>query len=190
MMRPLRPLRPLQTLRFLTLTLIFGSTLAGCATDDTAGDEVGESGTETATESESGTTAETGTSADTSTTETTTETTDSTTETTETTDSTTETTDTTTDSTTDTTGTDTTTGGDACAPAPGDDVCTSCLKDSCCAEVTECYADPDCACMADCVQGGGDLFGCAMDCGVMGFPPALQSLGACTQQSCGNECGL
>ncbi len=181
----------MRTLRFTALCLPLTSLLfGGCADPDVAGDEVGTetAGTETAgTDTTAGTESGTGTADDTTTT--TTDTTDTTGETT---------TDTTGDTTTDTTGettttdtTDTTTGGGGlCEPAPGDDACTACNKENCCDELTTCLADEDCACAVGCISLGGDPFTCLQQCGVNGFPPALQALAGCTMGSCGMECGL
>jgi hypothetical protein len=175
----------MRTLQITALCLPLTSLLllAGC--NDPApsdGDEAGDSGTDgTATETDAGT--EVGTD-DNGTTTTTDEaetgpTTDETTEG-ETTDETTEgeTTDETTDETTETT------DGGACEPAPNDDECTSCLKDNCCDAFTACFSDPDCACMATCLQEGNDPQVCAPQCMVNGFPPELQGLAACMMQSC------
>lgn len=192
----------MRTLRLTTLlSLTFLNLVsAGCADDGGGTDELGDSASETASGSETANASETGTgTADTdATSDTSSTTTTTTTETGTDTDPTTETgtgTDTnatSTETTSDTSGetTDTTTGGGVCEPAPGDDACTSCLKDNCCDEITTCYANPDCACVADCFQGGGDPFSCLMQCGVNMLPPEVQQLGGCTQMSCGNECGL
>ncbi len=104
-----------------------------------------------------------------------------------------DTTDTTDTDTTDTTdGTDTTdttdTEGGACDPAPGDDECTSCNKESCCDAIEACAADEDCTCMSECVNDGGNFFQCGQQCGVMGPNQTLQELFGCTQQFCGQAC--
>lgn len=50
----------------------------------------------------------------------------------------------------------TTTTGDPglCPPAPGDDDCTLCVKDMCCAELIECFENTHCECWVNCTDEG------------------------------------
>ncbi len=50
----------------------------------------------------------------------------------------------------------TTTTGDPglCPPAPGDDDCTLCVKDTCCAELIECFDNTRCECWVNCTGEG------------------------------------
>jgi hypothetical protein len=77
-------------------------------------------------------------------------------------------------------------GGGVCAPAPGDDACETCMKQSCCAEKTACAGDESCACWLDCVNGGTTTQKCFDECGQ--FSRDSQAQVACAQKEC-RECG-
>jgi hypothetical protein len=59
---------------------------------------------------------------------------------------------------------------DPCAPAADDTDCDSCMKDTCCDQLTACADDPECVCFQDCAAG--------MDPGLM------------VPMVCGNMCGI
>lgn len=190
----------IRTLRFTSLCLLSTSMLlfAGCGGDDGDGDDEA-AGTDTddttGTDTEAGTETDDDVGTTTTTEEDTSETVDEAETSLDTTEETTaeettaeETTETTAETTADET-TETTEGGE-CPADPGDDECTACLKENCCSELNECFADEDCACVTLCLQGGGDPLSCSMECEVNGLPPELQQLGGCTQAQCGQQCGL
>ena len=94
------------------------------------------------------------------------------------------------------TGTGAETGpGGVCDADPQGDPCNECVKASCCAELETCDADPDCACVLDCLAeltdpGFAEAMGCATDCGAdfLAVALPLQAIDGCRMQMCGNEC--
>jgi hypothetical protein len=59
---------------------------------------------------------------------------------------------------------------------------------SCCTELTACFADTDCACVATCSLGGGDIQTCFQMCGVTTPPMGAIPLAQCVQGMCGMDC--
>jgi hypothetical protein len=76
-----------------------------------------------------------------------------------------------------------------CPPAPGDDECTLCVKDACCAESMECEADADCVCMSDCINGGGGNNECKNMCDIQGNNQNFQAFNGCVDDFCQMACG-
>jgi hypothetical protein len=75
-----------------------------------------------------------------------------------------------------------------CPPDPNDDPCDACTKASCCDEVTACFANPDCECVALCIDGGLDEIECFGQCLVNGPPAELGPLGECVTNNCADQC--
>jgi hypothetical protein len=77
-------------------------------------------------------------------------------------------------------------GGGPCAMDPNDNTCETCVKQSCCAQLTACYANPDCQCVASCIMATGSVFGCYGNCGVRfsALPPGAAEWDDCLGQSC------
>lgn len=75
-------------------------------------------------------------------------------------------------------------GGDICAPDGMDDECAACTKEMCCAELTTCEANPDCACLVQCVNamgmGNGGVPACLTECMLQGLPDGALELSACS----------
>ena len=84
---------------------------------------------------------------------------------------------------TETNGTSTTGDGGACPPDEGDDACEMCSKDLCCDEYVECYDDPDCACLSDCVRTDS-LEQCFMTCEIESLPATAVQLQICNGGMC------
>lgn len=84
----------------------------------------------------------------------------------------------------------TTTGPGICTPDGDDSRCTLCTKEHCCPEVEQCYAAPDCACVADCVatMGYAALQACRGTCGTNGKQPEEDALGSCVVGNCLGAC--
>ncbi len=57
-----------------------------------------------------------------------------------------------------------------CAPATDDTACDTCVKESCCAQLTACDADPECVCFQECAGS---------------MPPSLQ-----VPMICGEQCEI
>ena len=70
--------------------------------------------------------------------------------------------------------------------------CGSCVGEKCCDLLLACSTDADCACMAQCVGGGGlgATSSCLGSCGVSGSPPGFAALAQCVATTCpdGDEC--
>ena len=78
------------------------------------------------------------------------------------------------------------TGPGACDPAMRDDACTTCMKSSCCAAVSDCGADPVCTCIHTCHGAGTPLPDCVTMCGDDGGLEA--ALEQCVQDHCTPPC--
>jgi hypothetical protein len=76
-----------------------------------------------------------------------------------------------------------------CDPAPGDDACDECVKDSCCDRLTACMEDAGCVCVLECVEADeGDSAQCHTQCGAEQPIIAFGQLLGCTQAMCAAEC--
>ncbi len=194
----------IRTLSALSLVLVL---LPSCAAEDNAG--TGESAGTGDTEGTSGGTATTAptttnTSASTSASTTADTTSDpATTDPTTTTDNsstddsgtTTDNPGTTTDDPSTTTDDPSTTGGvaGACDPEVDDDVCGTCVKESCCPELEACNVDADCTCFRDCAAitpGIQAALMCATECDISfldlnNAATVVGALSVCTQTDCG-----
>jgi hypothetical protein len=82
-------------------------------------------------------------------------------------------------------------GGDVCMVEMDDDECAICTKENCCAELSACYANPDCMCVVDCVNemGLGAVMTCLADVCMAAFPPEAGPLQQCNTTNCMMECG-
>ena len=75
-----------------------------------------------------------------------------------------------------------------CDPSDQDTSCTTCLKDSCCDEITACEADTECTCMALCELLGQGI-NCEDMCGADApSNPLFVELVSCGAQSCAMAC--
>lgn len=89
--------------------------------------------------------------------------------------------------------------GDPCMEEPDDDECGLCTKTNCCDELSECAADPACACVLSCIEDSEnpDQLAAAMECagpkncdtdlGSLLIP--LMNIQTCQQNTCATECG-
>jgi hypothetical protein len=77
------------------------------------------------------------------------------------------------------------TGGAECVAEKGDDDCTQCAKESCCAIFLACEMDAQCSCWLDCYEAG-DCTGA----GCMAQAPPTTTLFGCLATSCilGGQC--
>ena len=79
-------------------------------------------------------------------------------------------------------------GGGVCEPS-GDNVCSLCVQDSCCADYLACQDNEFCECHLACrVEGGGEN-NCANGC--MANPPAnpaIMAIEACLVGACSDAC--
>jgi len=57
--------------------------------------------------------------------------------------------------------------GGACDPADGDTPCDTCVKGTCCPQLTACEADPDCVCFQECAGSMPPSLEIPMVCGDM-----------------------
>jgi hypothetical protein len=83
---------------------------------------------------------------------------------------------------------------DPCVEQPDDDECTLCTRASCCDELSECWTDPACACMVDCIDASDnpDVLGAASECAGTDFCDTdlgqvlapLQSIQSCQMANC------
>jgi hypothetical protein len=88
---------------------------------------------------------------------------------------------------------------DVCEPAKTDDECYACQKENCCDAMTMCVeADPNCACVLDCLAaledpGPAEADSCAEECDAdyLMIVPPLMMLAVCESEMCGgnNACG-
>jgi hypothetical protein len=78
--------------------------------------------------------------------------------------------------------------GISCTPGPGDNMCSSCVKTKCCADIMSCDADASCATCAACIEANGNNpAACQGMCNFQNMP--TQKLVGCAYQSCQMECG-
>lgn len=63
------------------------------------------------------------------------------------------------------TGSGTGTGGNDCPPEAEDGECLACLRENCCEGLLHCLDDADCACVVECMDGGGAGTGTATGTG-------------------------
>jgi hypothetical protein len=73
-----------------------------------------------------------------------------------------------------------------CGPEADDDICTGCVKASCCIEVLRCFSDTDCACFTDCRTSGASLATCTERCGESQH--VYEAGTACFTAHCAPEC--
>jgi hypothetical protein len=77
-----------------------------------------------------------------------------------------------------------------CPASPNDDQCTTCAKNSCCAELRACAADAECVALINCI---GNCMG-DMTCGQMCLQQhpngiaTLQPFAQCLQDNCSADC--
>jgi hypothetical protein len=80
---------------------------------------------------------------------------------------------------------------DPCMPDPQDAECASCNKANCCDQAMACGADPECACVLDCVDMGFGPATCLAQCMVKPVTNAIIFAAyTCMMIGCGGECGL
>ncbi|PCC67114.1 hypothetical protein SAMN02745121_08993 [Nannocystis exedens] len=68
-----------------------------------------------------------------------------------------------------------------CAITGDDNACQACIKGSCCDTVTECLADPKCACWLECIKMNNDFDPCKTQCQINGNPGPIT---ACANSKC------
>jgi len=77
-----------------------------------------------------------------------------------------------------------------------DNECQACRKEACCAELSECVASPDCACVLVCLDlvempGVPEAMSCADECAVdfLEIVPPIVAIDMCQQDNCSGPCG-
>jgi hypothetical protein len=74
-----------------------------------------------------------------------------------------------------------------CLPMGGDTACVTCLKNSCCMQITACENDVDCAACLACVQTAMDPTSCLGNGCSLSNAPSTAVL-TCAQSNCANMC--